>query len=492
MYKVCIPDARIGCPGSAVIAAIDAAVIDGVDLISISLGGAAEDPFYDDPVAVATFGAERRGVFVVLAGGNGGPTASTVCNVAPWMTTVGAATTDRVFPAKLRLGNGVTLKGQSMYTMKSKGTSMVRLVSSSCLEDDLTPDKVMGKVVVCGWMAGAETGFYVERAGGAGMVSQQSIDRFQDAVMAATFPLPGVTISDTAGKKLDAYMSSTPYPVASFAFACETVTGENRAPMVAGFSSRGPNVLAPKILKPDVVAPGVNMLRAWSSGMPPSSSDVDPRRVEFNIVSGTSMACPHVAGAAALIKKRHGDWSPAMVRSALITTAGPLDKNGRNIVDSGTFVDGAPMDVTPLAAGAGLVLPRLAMDPGLVYDARTKDYVDFLCTLNYVEFVPEMSTGCGVRTMPGGAANLNYPSFVVVFDRTNDGVRMLTRTVKTVSITPTTLEFKRKDQSRSYTVQFSILGKVRPPGTGTWDFGHISWENRKHRVRSPVAFNWQI
>uniref|UniRef100_A0ACD5YA75 Uncharacterized protein n=1 Tax=Avena sativa TaxID=4498 RepID=A0ACD5YA75_AVESA len=514
MYKVCVPDARIGCPGSALIAAIDAAVSDGVDLISISIGGDADDPFYDDPIAVATFGADRRGVFVVLAGGNSGPMASTVSNVAPWMTTVGAVTTDRVFPAKLRLGNGVTLTGQSLYTMKSKGTSVVRLVSSSCLKDDLTPDKVMGKVVVCTLMAGAGTGFYVERAGGAGMVSQQWMDRFHDAVMAATFALPGVMISDTAGKKLDAYMSSTPYPVASFDFACETVTGENRAPMVAGFSSRGPSVLAPEILKPDVVAPGVNILGAWSGGMPPSSADVDPRRVEFNIVSGTSMACPHVAGAAALIKKRHGDWSPAMVRSALITTAGPLDKNGRNIVDSGTFVDGAPMDATPLAAGAGLVLPRLAMDPGLVYDARTEDYVDFLCTLNYTaeqmrQFAPEMSTGCGARTIPGGAANLNYPSFVVVFDRTNDGVRTLTRTVKTVStrpetynvtfaapegvavtITPTTLEFKRKDQSRSYTVQFSILGNVRTPGT--WDFGHISWENRKHRVRSPVAFNWQI
>ena len=123
MYRVCVP---AGCSSSAITAAIDAAVSDGVDLISISLGGAAGEPFYDDIIAVATFGAERRGVFVVLAGGNDGPEASSVSNVAPWMTTVGAATTDRVFPAKLRLGNGVELTGQSLYTVKSKGTSMVQ------------------------------------------------------------------------------------------------------------------------------------------------------------------------------------------------------------------------------------------------------------------------------------------------------------------------------------------------------------------------------
>jgi hypothetical protein len=209
-------------------------------------------------------------VFVILAGGNSGPKASTVCNVAPRMTTVGATTTDRVFLATLRLGNGVVLTGQSLCTFKSNGTSMVPLVYSSCGEDDLTPDKIMGKVVVCTRMAGAGTGFYVERAGGAGMVSPDRMNRFWDAAMAQTFTLPGVTISHTAKKKLNDYMASSLCPVASFAFACETVTGENRAPMVAGFSSRGPSVLAPEILKPDVVAPGVNILGAWSGHVPPS------------------------------------------------------------------------------------------------------------------------------------------------------------------------------------------------------------------------------
>ncbi|KAF7072349.1 hypothetical protein CFC21_077494 [Triticum aestivum] len=509
MYRAC----NRGCFTSDVVAAIDAAVTDGVDLLSMSIAYPVE-PFYNDLLSVATFGAERRGVFVVLAGGNKGPTAPTVSNVAPWVTTVGAATTDRVFPATLTLGNGVVLTGQSLYNIpfsQSQGAGMIPLVRTSCGEYDLTPDKVMGKVVVCSQDAGASAGFDVERAGGAGIISVDNTERFWDTVMAQPFPLPGLLLSSAGGKKLADYMSSVAYPVASFNFTCDTVTGENRAPMVAGFSSRGPNPIVPEILKPDVIAPGVNILAAWSGAASPSHSEMDPRRVEYNILSGTSMACPHVAGVAALIKKRHGDWTPAMIRSALMTTAGPLDKDGRDIVDSGSAIGAVVMGATPLAAGAGLVLPRLAMDPGLVYDAGTQDYVDFLCTLNYtVEqmrmFVPELSK-CA-RTIPGGVANLNYPSFVVVFDgRTR--VRTLTRTLTLVSarpesynvtvaapdgvkvtVTPATLEFRWPKEKRSYSVQFSSEAEAKARPAGTWEFGHIAWENRKHRVRSPVAFKW--
>ncbi|XP_044384930.1 subtilisin-like protease SBT1.7 [Triticum aestivum] len=512
MYKACI---RGGCSLSAITAAIDAAVSDGVDLISLSFGGLVE-AFYDDLLAVATFGAERRGVFVVMAGGNDGPKASSITNVAPWMTTVGAATTDRVFPATLRLGNGVVLTGQSLYNIPfSQGAGTTPLVSSDCSEyGDLTPDRVMGKVVVCSQGVGAWAGFDVERAGEARMISADGRIRFGDAVRAQPFNLPGLLLSSTGGKKLDDYMSSVAYPVASFNFTCDVRINprrSNRAPMVACFSSRGPNPIVPEILKPDVIAPGVNILAAWSGAASPSGSDMDARRVDYNILSGTSTACPHVAGVAALIKKRHGDWTPAMIRSALVTTAGPLDKDGRDIVDSGSAIGAAVMGATPLAAGAGFVLPRLAMDPGLVYDAGTQDYVDFLCTLNYTveqmrQFVPELSK-CD-RTIPGGVANLNYPSLVVVFDgRTR--VRTLTRTVTMVSarpesynvtvavpdgvkvtVTPATLEFRWPKEKRSYSVQFSSEAGAKARTAGTWEFGHIAWENRKHRVRSPVAFKW--
>lgn len=499
-----------GCSDASIIAGIDAAVKDGVDIISISLGGF-PIPFYEDSLAIATFGAQREGVFVALAGGNSGPRPYTVTNVAPWMTTVGAGAVDRLFPANLTLGNGEVLVGQSLYTKMATGTTMAPLVLlDSCDEWSLSPDVVMGKIVVC--LAGVYEGMLLQNAGGAGLVSMQGEEWHGDGVVADAFTLPALTLSYSKAEKLMDYFESAASPVASFSFACETVTGENRAPTAVGFSSRGPNRVVPELLKPDVLAPGLNILAAWPRDIPVSMLNMDTRRSEFNILSGTSMACPHAAGVAALIKKRHGDWTPAMIRSAMMTTAATLDNTGRDITDEGVqeAANATFTSATPLAAGAGHVRPQLAVDPGLVYDAGVEDYVDFLCSLNYtVEqlrvFVPD-TAGCAPALPGGGPANLNYPSFVVAFNGSTR-VRTLTRTVTKVyekpetysvavsapagvkvTVRPATLEFKEKNEEKSYTVEFTSVagGHVNQ----SWDFGHISWENRKHQVRSPVVFMW--
>ncbi|GJN11247.1 hypothetical protein PR202_ga29423 [Eleusine coracana subsp. coracana] len=230
------------------------------------------------------------------------------------------------------------------------------------------------------------------------------------------------------------YAASSAYPLASLKFTCETVIGENRAPMVVKFSSRGPNPVVPELLKPDVVAPGQNILAAWKG--------------DYVMQSGTSMACPHVAGVAALIKKKHPDWTPAMIRSALITTADTLDNTDRDILDTAVTAGGrGGTAATPFDTGAGHVRPQLAMDPGLVYDAGARDYVDFLCALNYTvqqlqRFAPDLAN-C-TRTLPGGPAGLNYPSFVVVFGNGTD-VRTLTRTVTAVS-----------EKAETYTVSYAL------------------------------------
>ncbi|GJN11265.1 hypothetical protein PR202_ga29443 [Eleusine coracana subsp. coracana] len=179
---------------------------------------------------------------------------------------------------------------------------------------------------------------------------------------------------------LQAYMTSSPYPVACLSFSCETAIGENRAPMVASLSSRGPNPVVPELLKPDVIAPGMNIFGAWIGE---TTSLGNRRKDKYMIDSGTSMACPHVAGVAALIKKKHADWTPAMIRSALITTAATLDNTDRDILDDGFTGNGSQQVATPFATGAGHVRPQLALDPGLVYDAGARDYIDFLCSLNY-------------------------------------------------------------------------------------------------------------
>jgi hypothetical protein len=379
--------------------------------------------------------------------------------------------------------------------------------------ENFTPDKIMGKIVVCMTGAGIAQGVMAQNAGGAGLVDVDTTSWLRDGIEATAFPLPALTLSYAGGEKLRAYMASEPKPVASFSFGCETVTSQNRAPVVVSFSSRGPTS-APELLKPDVIAPGVSILAAWSGAaslLGDSSRFDDGRRTDYNIISGTSMACPHVAGIAALIRKEYPSWTPAMIRSALMTTAGTLDNRGRDIRDNGVTL-GSSNDTaaTPLVAGAGHIRPRLALDPGLVYDAGERDYVDFLCAMNYSAgqirpFVPDF-VRC-TRTLAGGPAGLNYPSFVVVFDN-RTAIRTLTRTLTKVSeeaetynvfvkapkhvkvtVTPTTLVFKEPNERKSYTVDFR--NEARGNRKTEWDFGHISWENENHRVRSPVACHWQ-
>ncbi|WVZ66484.1 hypothetical protein U9M48_015694 [Paspalum notatum var. saurae] len=507
MYKAC--DVR-SCKTAGIVAAIDAAVKDGVDILSLSLGGFNDPDFYRDSMSIALFGAVRAGVFVVCSAGNFGPRESSLNNVAPWITTVGAGTVDRVFPVSITLGDGQVLTGQSLYAHAGNGTGMVRLLPSNCA-DDLEPGRIRGKLVVCTRDFGVlpSYGVAVKSASGRGLISLDPMDWRMDGLMAQAFTLPAVTLSAREADKLTAYMQSDAYAAASISFTRRTVTGENRAPMVASFSSRGPNHIVRQILKPDVIAPGANILGAWPVESPLTlglgGGDADARRAGFNILSGTSMACPHVAGVAALLRHKHRGWTPAMIRSALMTTAATLDSHGRDIADNSPTSGGA---ATPLAAGAGHVRPQLALDPGLVYDAVEEDYVDFLCALNYTAaqvrtFVPGFA-GC-TRTLPGGAADLNYPSFVVEFSNGAD-VCVLTRTVTKVSegpeaytvrvmapnrlvavtVTPSTLKFEEQNEKKRYKVVF----RSKKSAVGVTQFGHIVWENDLHRVRSPVEFRW--
>nr|CAB3474016.1 unnamed protein product [Digitaria exilis] len=247
-------------PITDVVAAVDAAVKDGVDIIS--LGFYDLSPFHNDSFAIAVFGADRKGVFVVLAGGNTGPAASSVINVAPWMTTVGAGTVDRLFPVGLKLGDGTVITGQALYNKTTKST-MTPLLSVSCSQP-LTPDKIRGGIVIC--VDGSASQVEVRDAGGAGQIIIETWNWNIGGTEAGVFDTPAVVLSRAAGKHLRAYMDSVPFPVASLSFTCETVIGENRSPLVVSFSSRGPNPVVPELLKPDVIAPGQNVLAAWKGG----------------------------------------------------------------------------------------------------------------------------------------------------------------------------------------------------------------------------------
>lgn len=150
-------------------------------------------------------------------------------------------------------------------------------------------------------------------------------------------------------------MARTPYPVGKILFFGTVLSS---SPRIASFSARGPSLAAPEILKPDLVAPGVSILAAWSGLVSPTELDVDTRRVKFNILSGTSAACPHVSGVAALLKMARPSWTPAMIMSALTTTAYVQDSSGNAIADMATGKPAGPFELGPAMSTRTAALTR--------------------------------------------------------------------------------------------------------------------------------------
>ncbi|XBH64874.1 hypothetical protein VPH35_118561 [Triticum aestivum] len=195
---------------------------------------------------------------------------------------------------------------------------------------------------------------------------------------------------------------------------------------MASFSSHGPNFRAPEILKPDVTAPSVDILAAWTGANLPSELDFDTRRVKYNVISGTYMSCPHVSGIVALLRQARPEWSPVAIKSILMTTASNTDSAGGVIGDMSIGEAS-----TPFVRGAGHIDPNSAVDPGLVYDAGTEDYITFLCALGYTAkqvAIFGSSTSCSTRT-GSSVGDQNYPAFSVVFTSSKKRTAVMQRRV---------------------------------------------------------------
>ncbi|CAM8923856.1 unnamed protein product [Rhodiola kirilowii] len=506
-YKACWSQ---GCASSDLTAAIDQAVADGVDVLSLSLGGFPK-PYYGDSIAIASFGAIQKGVFVSCSAGNLGPITSSVSNTAPWIMTVGAGSLDRHFPTYVKLGDGRKLTGSSLFP--GKGTDKLPLVykksagkggAEFCTKGALDRRVVKGKIVVCenGMIGRTEKGAQVKTAGGAGMLLLNH-ENAGEELLADAHVLPAASLGASAAKVVRSYLNSS-NPCASIS-STGTVYGDP-APLVSAFSSRGPNAVDSDIIKPDVIAPGLNILAAWPPTTSPSMLASDKRRVKFNILSGTSMSCPHVSGLAALLKSVHPHWSPAAIKSALMTTAYTEDNHKSPISDASSSV--SPNDATPFGFGSGHVDPDRASDPGLVYDIITKDYLLHLCSLNYTSSQMSLFSGGNFTCPPPfgkSQFNLNYPSFsvnfvspntVLIHRRTVTNVGKPSSTYKVqvntpkgvrVTVQPKTLSFKKLGQELSYKVRFTA---IKDGLDATTSFGSIVWVSSHYSVRSPIAAAW--
>ncbi len=486
--------------GSDLAAAIDQAVADGVDVINYSVGGGANLAGAD---AIAFLFAARAGVFTAVSAGNSGPGEATIGGPAdvPWVTAVGANTMSRFYQGAIRLDGGPTITGASL----TKGTKKLQLVdaefagtSDLCLDGTLDPAKVAGKIVLCrrGGNGRIAKSAEVLRAGGAGMILYNVTD--DDNLFSDNFFVPTVHVDNTPGLKVKAYIKNHQNPKGTIYTG--RVTDLRTAPSMTIFSSRGPNPTASDIIKPDITAPGIQIL-AGNTPFPTPGSQ--PAGELFQAIAGTSMSSPVTAGVYALLKQAHPEWTAAEAKSALMTTAFTKVHDNDEKTQAG-----------PFAMGSGMVNPGKvarkgsSFNPGLVYDTTFNDYLGFMCDQAPEIFGNPAATCASLAAagIPTVATDLNYPSIGI---SGLAGSATVTRTVTSVADTavswkvsvkapagyqvkvfPSTLTLQ-PGASASYQVTVTNTGTGTP---GEWRTGELTWTGGgedyyygSYKVRSPIA-----
>ena len=411
VYKVCwlAPGAsNFSCFFSDSAAATDQAVIDGVDVLNFSVGTAAS---FTDPQDLAFLDATAAGVFIARSAGNSGPGPATTNAGEPWVTTVGASTLDGT-----GFANAATVNSPSSVAGEYaalEGAITKPLTETGPITDDLVAadpvnacspllNDIGGKIALIARGACAFT-TKIENAVNAGASAVlMYTDSRPKTVMGGTATdlttsIPGVMIDNAPGLAILDELNAMASVNASLD-AGNFITEELDGNIMAGFSSRGPYTVESDWLKPDITAPGVRILAAYS----PEQSDGSAGDV-FSYLQGTSMSSPHIAGIGALLKEAHPYWSPARIKSAIVTSA------RQDVVKE----DG----VTPADAfdfGGGHVKPNKAVNPGLTYDADIVDYLVASCgtvtpllTPGTCDFAEDV---LGLSTNP---ADLNLPSIAI-------------------------------------------------------------------------------
>jgi subtilisin family serine protease len=509
IYKVLWKTNTIETAATDILAGMEQAILDGVDIMSLSLR-LNQTSYFTDVIAIASLSAIEKGIFVVCAASNDYGF-KTVHNGAPWITTVGAGTLDRSFQATVTLENGISFEGTSyfpesifitdLHLYYGKGNTSKAI----CNHTTLDRNEVAGKVVLCDYSTKIEVSqqmMEVERVGAyaAIFLTDKSSSLFPNE-----YSIPGLLLPTASGTLLKEYVTKVRNPKVKEIKFVLTRLGGKPAPQVANFSSKGPNPISPGVLKPDILAPGADVLAAFS----PIISFIRVGKYhlasDYALLSGTSMATPIVAGVGALLKVVHPEWSPAAVRSAMMTTAYAMDNTGTIMKSELTGLSG-----TPLEFGAGHINPNKAMDPGLIYDMGLQDYIEFVCGLGYTKeqmsvLIRRTQWSCNHKSIN----DLNYPSITAVltsktrypvtmnFSRvvTNVGndtavYRVHLENIPTgmrISVKPRTLTFTRKYQNRSFVVSIE-LDRDFPRVI----FGFLKWiDQDSHIVSSPmVAINF--
>ena len=484
---------KVGGIVSDIIRGIDFAIEDGVDVINFSIGGRADG--LGSLISLSFLNAAAAGIHVATSAGNSGPRPSTTTKTNPWQTVVGASTQAHNFQGSALVGNGKEYFGVSITKGTDEELPLVDAAdagSELCIPGELNSTIVQGNIVLCkrGAIARVAKSKAVAEAGGKGMIFYNDNDE-QD-LLADLHLVPSVHINYSNGTAIKAYIESTGADaVAKISDAVAAF--DDDAPVMAGFSSRGPQLAVPGIIKPDITAPGVQVLAGFSP-----ASDSNPNEL-FAILQGTSMSSPHIAGIFAQIKQVHPDWSPAMAKSAIMTTAyqDVLKKD-----ENGNKVPADPFDMGAGHVSGGKVGKGSMFEPGLVYDAGLDDYLGFLCDAAPEEVDPLTCDKLESKGIPTKSYNLNYPSIGITKATSS---KTVVRTVTSVAnengfreyeavvdapkgfeikVEPSSIRLKQGD-----TVTFNVTSTNTGAPVEEWRFGSLKWVDKtgNYVVYSPIA-----
>lgn len=368
-YDACEPT---GCNSDDLVAALNQAATDSVDALNYSISGSGGSPWLAaDEQAFLSL--REAGAFVSASAGNSGPDAQTVAHGSPWVTTTAASTHDRALVNAAinltRSSDGATLPdiyGRSVTAALAAGTPIVYAGNVNnnplCLSGVWSASALAGKLVVCdrGNNGRVEKADNVKAAGGVGMILVNAASN-GDEEIADGYAIPGVHITYSEGVTLKNWLATGSGHTGGILGTVKDIQ-QNNGDVMAAFSSRGPNASIPDLIKPDMTAPGVDIMAAWGT-------DATFPAPEYNIISGTSMSSPHMTGAGALMMKAKyangAGWTVAEIQSAMMTTS---------VWDNSLRKEDAATPSTPFDRGAGRVNLTNALNAGLLMNITSAQY----------------------------------------------------------------------------------------------------------------------
>lgn len=510
VYKACWlrpNETRASCNTSDLANAIDAAVADGVDIINYSVGSSMREIVAPDDVALMA--AAKAGVVTVVAAGNEGPNLATIGSPAggPWVITAAASSREgessveamKVAAPPSIAGTYATREALFSPALSERDPIEGKLVLVD--DDDATlPDgkpgvtsdgcqpltnssEVSGNIALM-QRSGCLFTDMVKNAEDAGAIAVLVYNIAGDPIVmfgeTGIVDIPALMIGQADANlilaELDADNQVDVVLEKSF-----LLTSSDTGNVMARFSARGPGPVA-DVLKPDVTAPGVNII----AGFTPDAANATPGE-NFAYLSGTSMSTPHVAGVAALLLQAHPEWSPAAIRSALVTTA------RQNLTLQDNLASANPFDY-----GGGHIVPNDALEPGLVYDASDDEYDAFACGTASPGVSAERCSELAAANYSFAARDLNQPSIsmsrlanqqTVTRRVSNPGDEVVSYSASveappgiSVVVSPPSISV-----APGQSATFDVTMSYQSGPLDLWRFGALTWTGEDQDVRSVLA-----